>query len=385
MQAVIAGRIKERRLKMVQKIIPSTNIKLEDIRDTLAANGGNVTNVLGTFFAEGAKINKWSFYKPYSYAKNFDMTDAEIYNINCGMTFNSTPTPSSTITSLNNGTVWSYKLPTGGSSSPYRLGDFRGYNPKSTEWFFVTVKGSANKVIASTLQNIRDVAAKMPNFSSQIPGSGGLSGEYYLTLILYNNSNTLYYIGLADMVNVTSDTNAYGGGTLLPNIPSGTYKAALGISSFATLNSVGTITSSQSAWTSQWDFKCLSDTWGTFNCTSAADIYNGYINNTTLTASHNYTVYSEGGGQYSFSGDITVTINNRNSKRLTYKIIASIKSGNSVVSTTLTLSVNANSSGTKTFEGPQIISKLTTARLTVSVTFEEATTSKDWTATIRKS
>lgn len=64
MQAVIAGRIKERRLKMVQEIIPSTNIKLADIRDTLAANGGNVTNILGSFFADAAKINRWAKYKP---------------------------------------------------------------------------------------------------------------------------------------------------------------------------------------------------------------------------------------------------------------------------------------------------------------------------------
>ena len=292
-------------------IIPQTNVRADDIRDTLASHGGTVTNDIASFFKESAKLNKWSFYKPYSYPKDFGITDTEIYSIDCGITFNVYPTPSSTVAALNTGTVWKYNLPTGGASSPYRLGDFRGYNPNAEEWFKPIINGSSKTLVAYTPQNIRDIADRMPSFKGQIPASGGLRGEYFLTLLLYNGSDTLRYVGLADMVDVVSGTNGYGG-SLTTEIPSGDYYAAIGISSFATVGSVGTMYSSQTAWTSQWDFKCLSDTWGRFSCTTLADTYNAYMDNTTVTGTHNYQAYSEGAGFYTFEGAATVTVTNSN-------------------------------------------------------------------------
>ena len=44
--------------------IPRTNVSVADIRDTLNANGGSVTNVLGTFFSSAANINIWARQKP---------------------------------------------------------------------------------------------------------------------------------------------------------------------------------------------------------------------------------------------------------------------------------------------------------------------------------
>lgn len=364
-------------------IIPQTNVRAEDIRDTLASHGGTVGNDIASFFKEAAKINKWSFYKPYSYPKDFGITDTEIYSIDCGMTFNVYPTPASTVAALNTGTVWRYNLPTGGASSPYRLGDFRGYNPNTKEWFGVTVHGGAQAVTVTTPQNIRDVADRMPNFKGQIPASGGLRGEYFLTLLFYDGSGTLHSVGLADMVDVVSGTNAYGG-NLSTKIPSGSYYAALGVSSFATVGSVGTMYSSQSAWTSQWDFKCLSDTWGAFSVTSAADLYNGYLDNTVVTATPNYTVYSEGAGFYTFEGGASLTVTNSNSTALTYKVVTTLQSGKESATTTDTIYVGKSSSATKTVSCPTIMVQATSARLTVAVTFESATTSKSWSGTISK-
>lgn len=364
-------------------IIPQTNIKAEDIRDTLAAHGGTVTNNIASFFKSAAKINKWSFYKPYSYAKDFGITDTEIYSIDCGMTFNIYTTPASTIAALASGEVWTYNLPTGGASSPFRLGDFRGYNPNTEEWFRVTVHGGAQAVTVTTPQNIRDVADRMPNFKGQIPSSGGLRGEYFLTLLLYDEGGTLHYVGLADMVDVVSGTNTYGC-NLSTGIPSGSYYAALGVSSFATTGSVGTMKSGQTAWTSPWDFKCLSDTWGSFAVTSASDIYNGYLTNTVVTASPSYTVYSESAGFYTFEGSASLTVTNRNSTALTYKVTTTLQSGKESATTTDTIYVGKNSSATKTVSCPTIMVQATTARLTVAVTFESATTSKAWSCTISK-
>ena len=39
--------------------IPRTNVSVADIRDTFNANGGSVTNVLGTFLSSAANINIW--------------------------------------------------------------------------------------------------------------------------------------------------------------------------------------------------------------------------------------------------------------------------------------------------------------------------------------
>ena len=44
----------------VYTILPKANVTMDDVKDTLNANGGKVTNVLGTFFSEQARINRWA-------------------------------------------------------------------------------------------------------------------------------------------------------------------------------------------------------------------------------------------------------------------------------------------------------------------------------------
>lgn len=138
MQAVIAGRIKERRLKMVHEIIPSTNIKLEDIRDTLNANNGSVTNVLGTFFKDAAKINKWAKYKPVSYKGDFPTGGKQWSGDGSSTVWGMMVNIANAVSARGGYSVYqtpsinySHILPSGGSNSPYRLQDFRGYYPKA--------------------------------------------------------------------------------------------------------------------------------------------------------------------------------------------------------------------------------------------------------------
>ena len=61
----------------VHNIIPSTNVSMADIRDTLNANEGNVNNTLGSFFKDAAKINKWAKYKPVSYKGDFPVNGVQ--------------------------------------------------------------------------------------------------------------------------------------------------------------------------------------------------------------------------------------------------------------------------------------------------------------------
>lgn len=70
-----------------------------------------------------SNINMYSKNKPVSYATSAGITDTERKSVNYGVTV---PTKwSGEATTRKN---WIYNKPTGGSSSPYRLGDFRNYN-----------------------------------------------------------------------------------------------------------------------------------------------------------------------------------------------------------------------------------------------------------------
>ena len=66
-------------------VIPNSNVNLAtNIRDVLNAAGGSVSNDTLSFFATSAKINKWAFYKPESFKKDFNLTETDRYNNNHG-------------------------------------------------------------------------------------------------------------------------------------------------------------------------------------------------------------------------------------------------------------------------------------------------------------
>ena len=67
------------------------------------------------------------YVKPVSYATNTGITDAQRSSWPCNHGFN---IPTSTNMLLHGS--WTYTRPQGGSSSPYRLGDFRGYDTDAT-------------------------------------------------------------------------------------------------------------------------------------------------------------------------------------------------------------------------------------------------------------
>ena len=120
--------------------IPSTSVSMDTIKSELTSGGGSVSNDLLTFFASGAKINPWSQYKPIHIAnKDFvDIGDSAWGSWDFGL-YPQTTTSLNTVlkTAVNNPSSvnWTFKLPTGGSASPYRLGDFRLYRRDATSPF----------------------------------------------------------------------------------------------------------------------------------------------------------------------------------------------------------------------------------------------------------
>lgn len=215
---------------MVYEFIPEANVRVEDIRDTLNAHGGSVNNDLLTFFSTSAKINKWARFKPESYKKNFDLTEDDRFANHYGLSMTGyaslfgsaskiivtdgkidiSEDTNGFLYKLCKGTLgqFDYILPKGGEDSPYRLGDFRGYNPIAVSPLpqvrTGTYKYSSNGLI--------DVHIDVPT-----PSLNGLTME-----LLAYNANTplesLYYgmiiynDGLTDVIFGTQTADQKGKG-----------------------------------------------------------------------------------------------------------------------------------------------------------------------------
>jgi hypothetical protein len=103
-------------------MLPYTGITTSLVSSTL----GHGSNDIGTLCSSN-KINKWSKYKPVRNTTGtgnyWKATDG-----NCGLNIPSTNSITGIINYVTSGTTWNYLQPQGGSTSPYRLGDFRNYN-----------------------------------------------------------------------------------------------------------------------------------------------------------------------------------------------------------------------------------------------------------------
>lgn len=119
----------------VQTILPNQNLTWDDIRDTLNANGGSVTNDVSTAFKSTANIDIWSKNKPVILNSLEPDRNSEWWkstNGNCGIVpyritsyYNLPDLYDNWTNDKLNG--WRYELPTGGANEPFRIGDFAGY------------------------------------------------------------------------------------------------------------------------------------------------------------------------------------------------------------------------------------------------------------------
>ena len=115
----------------VYEILPNKNLKVSDIRDTLNTNGGTTDNEFSSLF-KAANHNMWSRFKPVPHSAFFLDGDGRWKGEDgrCGLTIPIYTSPSTIRTALVNGSaMWSYTPPNGTQRQPFRVGDFRGYNP----------------------------------------------------------------------------------------------------------------------------------------------------------------------------------------------------------------------------------------------------------------
>ena len=113
-------------------ILPDSDLKLADIRDTLNKAGGNVSNDVSTAFADISIINKWNKHKPIRYPKIGTLTEEEfkgsLIDRNKGIYYGLQAITPSVYNNLHDADYQFVSFPNGGAEEPFRLGDFRGYD-----------------------------------------------------------------------------------------------------------------------------------------------------------------------------------------------------------------------------------------------------------------
>lgn len=134
-------------------------LKAVDIRDTLNAYNGKVSNKTTSFFKPEANINKWSKHKPIVSPKLFLPFDDEKWGEQDGSTpnailgdNNNTAGLESVFNTTSTEDDWfNYTLPTGGTSQPLRKGDFRGYRADAFSPFqsFTVNESTANQAVGT--------------------------------------------------------------------------------------------------------------------------------------------------------------------------------------------------------------------------------------------
>lgn len=105
----------------------STLSETPSIGAVKTALGESTNSLIGLCTSEN--INVWSKWKPVR-SNLIPMTFTELKRLNYGISILSSNTPANLLTLVQNagGVGYTYTRPTGASSSPYRLGDFRYYN-----------------------------------------------------------------------------------------------------------------------------------------------------------------------------------------------------------------------------------------------------------------
>lgn len=193
---------------MEYSTLPQTNLKAEDIRDTLNANGGSVGNNTTTFFSDAANINMFSRYKPIrNNALFINLWENDAWkgtDGQCGIDFTGATTNNyrevvgAVTNDGNNG--WLYQRPWVGITKPYRLGDFRGYMANAlppTHSFSVTPKVAERGILNADIAY--NVSSQSPD-GTYMPGSIGLDdfsyngkslGQWHFGIVVTDSSNNV--------------------------------------------------------------------------------------------------------------------------------------------------------------------------------------------------
>jgi len=178
-----------------------------------------VGNALGTtsrninYLCQHSNINKWAKGKPIPYATNGGVTDDNRKFANQGFDLNSVTSISiaQLWNAANANKDWKYTPPTGGTSEPFRLGDFRGYNHNAVQPYnydsFPTKVESYNTTCEVSFRILKNTNAELTLTDfAHFENYGSFSGWRYGIAYKHsswNNADTQFMYGSS----VTANTN----------------------------------------------------------------------------------------------------------------------------------------------------------------------------------
>lgn len=211
--------------------LPNNNIYTQLIANTIGVSSNDVGTLCSSM-----NINKYSKYKPVIYANDFPDRSGNWWrsiNGNCGINITSYTTLSAMFTALRaSSTVWQYLPPTGTSSAPYRLADFRSYNHMASAPLFTN--RLADVYYKNNLTVPVSIAINVPDTTelslSDIGNSVNLANCYFAAGISKVGSSTYQYITEGSTV-----SSGGGGGVELPisSLTAGNYHIVLFLSTVA--------------------------------------------------------------------------------------------------------------------------------------------------------
>ena len=158
--------------------LPTTGLTTNAVASAL----GEASNDVGTL-CKSNKINKWSKWKPIQNNKVTGLTLTDLQNANFGFTIPNADADEGVALAQ----AWTYNKPTGGAASPYRLGDFRGYEHNSIRPFNLLLPDYVN-------QNQSGVVAKLilPTITADNVDGSFFFGNMYFGVLIKKGTQVEY-------------------------------------------------------------------------------------------------------------------------------------------------------------------------------------------------
>ena len=215
--------------------LPNTGITSSIVASTIGA-ASRKWSVL----CKHPKINKWSKWKPVSFNKVTPITEGDLQTVNYGLT----PPPATTDYASIVDTKWTYAKPTGLSTSPYRIGDFRNYYHNAG-----AIASASQNVTINKATNTTKIFGLLMNIGESDDQIGltdfaGVIGSYYYGIV-FENGDSKY-------IQTASTTLNAGGTEFTANLNGGAFSGSSvtlnhllcskAVPTMQTLASQGTIT-----------------------------------------------------------------------------------------------------------------------------------------------
>lgn len=177
-------------------ILPNSGVTVSAVRGAL----GDGTNDIGSL-CRSSRIKQWSFYKPVDSPKLNMSQPQDWYAVNDGFAINVYRDPFDLLDDFIGGidNCWDYERPFGTSSSPYRLGDFRGYNSTAEMWFDFAFDNQNTAYLNQTRRLVNnstnpavgldEIYNNFPAFSLVSSANSSQASNWFVFLMIAADSN----------------------------------------------------------------------------------------------------------------------------------------------------------------------------------------------------